>query len=69
VAEGEELTVDYATFSGPELEPFDCACRASACRGRIGPADHLDPALVARYGDHVSDYVRRARPAAAAAGR
>ena len=73
VAEGEELTVDYATFTGPELEPFDCACGASACRGRIGPADHLDPALAARYGDHVSDYVRRARSSfvagAASAGR
>jgi D-alanine-D-alanine ligase len=64
VADGEELTIDYATFTGPELEPFDCACGASACRGRIGPADHLDPALAARYGDHVSDYVRRARAAA-----
>ena len=73
MADGEELTVDYATFTGPELEPFDCACGASACRGRIGPADHLDPALAARYGDHVSDYVRRARSSfiagAASAGR
>ena len=67
VAQGEELTIDYATFTGPELEPFDCACGAPACRGRIGPGDHLDPALAARYGDHVSDYVRRARPATAPA--
>jgi D-alanine-D-alanine ligase len=73
VANGEELTIDYATFTGPELEPFDCTCGSSACRGRIGPADHLDPALAARYGDHVSDYVVRARLAApassSAAGR
>jgi len=73
VADGEELTIDYATFTGPELEPFDCACGASVCRGRIDPADHLDPALAVRYGDHVSDYVRGARPAAptssAAVGR
>jgi uncharacterized protein len=31
---GEELTVDYATCSGPGLV-LDCHCGAAACRGRV----------------------------------
>ena len=31
---GEELTVDYATCSGPGLV-LDCGCGAAACRGRV----------------------------------
>jgi uncharacterized protein len=31
---GEELTVDYATCSGPGLV-LDCRCGASACRGTV----------------------------------
>jgi len=36
IAAGEELTLDYATFSGPEMAPFECACGAPNCRGLIG---------------------------------
>lgn len=34
VAAGEELTVDYATCSGPWLV-LDCRCGAPGCRGRV----------------------------------
>jgi uncharacterized protein len=34
VQTGEELTVDYATCSGPGLV-LDCRCGAAACRGRV----------------------------------
>jgi hypothetical protein len=34
IAAGEELTVDYATCSGPGLV-LDCRCGAAACRGRV----------------------------------
>lgn len=32
---GEELTLDYATFMNPEMEPFICRCGTTACRGQI----------------------------------
>ncbi len=35
IAEGEELTLDYAELLGEESEPFDCACGAVGCRGRV----------------------------------
>jgi hypothetical protein len=35
----EELTLDYATFLDPRMEPFICGCGSSNCRGTIsGPA-------------------------------
>jgi len=34
IAAGEELTVDYATCSGPGLV-LDCRCGAAGCRGRV----------------------------------
>jgi SET domain-containing protein len=34
IAAGEELTVDYATCSGPGLT-LDCSCGAATCRGRV----------------------------------
>jgi D-alanine-D-alanine ligase len=36
IGQGEEVTVDYATFAGPDMEPFTCDCRADGCRGTIG---------------------------------
>lgn len=35
IAVGEELTLDYATFLDDTAAPFDCACGAPNCRGRI----------------------------------
>lgn len=35
VAEGEELTLDYATFVDETAEAFDCRCGAPGCRGRV----------------------------------
>lgn len=36
IQEGEELTLDYATFLGKDMEPFQCSCGAVNCRGLIG---------------------------------
>lgn len=34
----EELTLDYATFLDPRMEPFTCGCGSNNCRGTIsGP--------------------------------
>lgn len=32
---GEELTLDYATFLDENMEPFDCQCGTTVCRGKI----------------------------------
>lgn len=57
---GDEITLDYATFCNEVMEDFECGCGAPRCRGTIRGTDHLEP-WVERYGDHLSDYVRRKR--------
>src|SRR5688572_23016626 len=57
---GEEITMDYATFMNEAMPSFECFCGASKCRSMIHGDDYLSD-LVDRYGDHVSDYVRRKR--------
>ncbi len=37
------MTVDYATFSAHNMAPFECACGAARCRGRVTGGDHLQP--------------------------
>lgn len=68
LAAGDEITLDYATFCTEPMLPFACACGAADCRGTIRGSDHLEP-FVERYGDHVSDHVRRRREEAGVAGR
>lgn len=34
---GEQLTVDYSTFCGPEMDSFQCGCGSPLCRGTIRP--------------------------------
>ena len=58
IPSGEQLTIDYATFCGPGMEPFECRCGAADCRHEITGTDHLLPAIRERYRDHVSDFVR-----------
>jgi D-alanine-D-alanine ligase-like ATP-grasp enzyme len=60
IGDGESLTVDYATFCGPSMESFECACGAACCRGTVQGTDYLLPELMDRYGDHVSDFIRSA---------
>jgi len=57
---GEEIRLDYATYGNNILAPFDCSCGAPDCRGRVREDDHLQP-FMARYGDHLSDFVRTRR--------
>jgi D-alanine-D-alanine ligase len=60
IAEGEELTADYATFCGPAMGGFECQCGAPDCRGIILGTDYLLPQIRESYGGHVSDFVRSA---------
>jgi D-alanine-D-alanine ligase len=57
---GDEITLDYATFAHTDMPAFECRCGASNCRGVIRGSDHLSD-VVDRYGDHISDYVKRKR--------
>ncbi len=61
IARGEEISLDYATFCGPDMNGFVCSCSTEACRGLITSVDHLLPDLDSRYGTHLSPYVRQAR--------
>lgn len=58
VAIGEELTLDYETFCNEDMAPFDCACGASTCRGRITgrPGNSVD--LREREADGARDDAR-----------
>jgi D-alanine-D-alanine ligase len=56
----DEVTLDYATFFNEQMPSFECHCGTERCRGTIRGDDYLAD-FVARYGDHVSDYVRRKR--------
>jgi D-alanine-D-alanine ligase len=58
IATGEELTLDYATFCGPGMAEFDCACGAVECRGVIRGTDCYLTELIQRYGNRVTDYVQ-----------
>ncbi len=58
IAPGEQLTVDYATFSGPGTSPFECRCGSPACRRVVLDTDYLLPEVRARFGNHVSDFVK-----------
>lgn len=60
VAAGEQLTVDYATFCGPAMTPFECSCGAADCRTEIRGTDYQLPDIATRYGDHISDFIRLA---------
>eukprot|EP01097_Dermamoeba_algensis_P002482 TRINITY_DN1982_c0_g2_i4.p1 TRINITY_DN1982_c0_g2~~TRINITY_DN1982_c0_g2_i4.p1 ORF type:complete len:350 (+),score=100.34 TRINITY_DN1982_c0_g2_i4:183-1232(+) len=57
IKKGEELTMDYATFCAENMEPFECKCNSKGCRGLIGWNEDQLPNIVAKYGDHVSDYI------------
>jgi D-alanine-D-alanine ligase len=35
ILKGEELTLDYAQFLDENMQPFDCQCGSSNCRGEI----------------------------------
>ncbi|HKK28498.1 MAG TPA: SET domain-containing protein-lysine N-methyltransferase [Gemmatimonadota bacterium] len=60
VGAGEEITLDYATFYNERMPAFECDCGTEACRGIVRGTDYLE-AFLDRYGEHVSDYVRRKR--------
>lgn len=58
VAEGEELTTDYALFDDYD-GAMECRCGADGCRGVIDGRDWQRPELQRRYGEYFSWYLQR----------
>jgi uncharacterized protein len=56
IAEGEEITTDYALFDVSD-EPMDCSCGAAGCRGVITGTDWRDPVRQSRYDGWFSRYL------------
>jgi len=56
IAQGEELTLDYATIERP-AEPMACRCGASDCRRRITGQDWRKPELQRKYGRYFAWYL------------
>ena len=52
IAEGEEITYDYATseVEGSFHLPMKCLCSTPSCRGMIEPTDYLKPWYMEKYG-------------------
>lgn len=59
IAEGDQLTMDYATFcSGPLMHPFDCMCKSAKCRVRITHLDYVNlQSIRDTFGTRVTDFI------------
>ncbi|NLA35660.1 MAG: SET domain-containing protein [Actinobacteria bacterium] len=57
VAQGEELTFDYAMCDADGYDEFDCHCATSRCRNKVTSSDWMDPELQARYRGYFSAYL------------
>lgn len=53
IAEGAALTLDYATCDTVFARIDQCLCGEKTCRGRVTDRDAYDPAIRARYGQHM----------------
>ncbi|MFI6166448.1 SET domain-containing protein [Nocardia sp. NPDC051052] len=58
IAEGEELTTDYALFDDYDGS-MDCSCGRSTCRRVIDGHDWQRPDLQAKYSGYFSQYLTR----------
>lgn len=56
---GEEICMDYATFTGyfPEMKSFSCACKSPNCRKTITGQDILKEELACKYYGHMTSYI------------
>jgi hypothetical protein len=52
LADGEELTNDYATSTAEPDFAMRCSCRSASCRGMVTGDDWRRPDLQDRYGEH-----------------
>jgi len=59
IAEGEELTFDYAMCDADDYDEFECHCEAPACRRKVTGNDWMIPDLQDRYAGFFSGYLER----------
>lgn len=59
IAEGEEITFDYAMTDGCDYDEFQCLCQAPSCRGRVSGQDWQRPELWDIYKHNFSPYLQR----------
>ncbi len=59
IAEGEEITFDYAMSDGSSYDEFECACGTPSCRGFVSGSDWARPDLRERYDGYFSPYLQR----------
>jgi hypothetical protein len=59
IAEGAELTIDYAMIDGDPSERMECSCGAPRCRKVITGDDWRLPELQKRYAGYFSRYLER----------
>jgi hypothetical protein len=59
IAEGEELTIDYAMFEASEdwVPQWECCCGSALCRGRFTGVDWRRRDLQERYEGHFSPFI------------
>lgn len=71
ISAGEEITLDYATFSSHENDVVfeDCRCGAPHCRGIVTEGDWRRPELQERYREHFSPHINELIVEARSEGR
>ncbi len=60
IAEGEEITYDYATTEISVPFEMECLCGSPACRKVITTRDYLEPAWQARFEGHLPTHTQLA---------
>lgn len=61
IERGEEITIDYATYWGPEdkeVITWECHCGAACCRRQFSSTDWRMSELHERYGNHFAPFIR-----------
>lgn len=71
IADGEALTIDYATCTGSVHGELECNCGSPSCRGKVTADDWMLPELQLRHRGRFSPFLatRIGALAAPAAGR
>ncbi len=58
IAQGEEVTFDYAMCDSSPYDEFVCLCRSHNCRGKVTGNDWQNPDLWKRYDGYFSPYLQ-----------
>jgi uncharacterized protein len=59
IAQGEEVTFDYAMSDGEPYDEFECHCGSVHCRSRVTGDDWKIPELWKRYEGYFSPFLAR----------